>query len=302
MANRVVKLQKSFQSIVGTLKKNKNILAVFTFGSIVSGDVWEESDIDLFVVYKSEFNKLRDVYSEVLGVPVHTKILNKESFFDLYKNEGEKESIRNFLITSKLVYSLDDDITRLYNEARYSNDKYIGKWNVKYLGMLLKDLGICRKYLQNGGLNTSYEVLIRVLDNLSKLFLSLNGYTLTKDSLSMATNLDDRYKKIIDKLFSEEVSEENILLTIEYVNEFLNQNIIKSSKYLLDYLEEKNCFLSSYEIANDIKLKGFNIKVEQILKELNKRYIVLKDKREFSDSLGNVIAEENVYSYKNINN
>ena len=302
MANRVVKLQKSFQSIVGTLKKNKNILAVFTFGSIVSGDVWEESDIDLFVVYKSEFNKLRDVYSEVLGVPVHTKILNKESFFDLYKNEGEKESIRNFLITSKLVYSLDDDITRLYNEARYSNDKYIGKWNVKYLGMLLKDLGICRKYLQNGGLNTSYVVLIRVLDNLSKLFLNLNGYTLTKDSLSMATNLDDRYKEIVDKLFSEEVSEENILLTIDYVNEFLNQNIIKVSKYLLDYLEEKNSFLSSYEIANDIKFKGFNIKVEQILKELNKRYIVLKDKREFSDSLGNIIAEENVYSYKNINN
>ena len=300
MANRVVELQKSFQSIISTLKKNKNVLSVFTFGSIVSGDVWEESDIDLFVVYKNEFDKLRDVYSEVLGVPVHTKILNKETFLELYKNESEKESLRNFLITSKLIYSLDNDITRVYNEARYSNDKYIDKWNLKYLGMLLKDLGICRKYLQNGGLNTSYEILIRVLDNLSKLFLNLNGYTLTKDSLSMATHLDDKYKEIVDKLFSEEVSRENIVLTIKYVNEFLDDNIIQSSKYLLDYLEEKNSFVSSYEIANDVKFIGFNIKVEQILKELNKRYIILKDKRALLDSLGNKIAQENVYSYKNI--
>ena len=53
MAKTVAQLQNAFQSIVNTLKKNKKVLAIFTFGSIISGDVWEGSDIDLFVVYRS---------------------------------------------------------------------------------------------------------------------------------------------------------------------------------------------------------------------------------------------------------
>ena len=302
MANRVVELQNAFQSMVNTLKNNRNILAVFTFGSIVSGDVWDESDIDLFVVYDGEFDILRDVYSDINGVPVHTKVLSRKIFLDLYNCEGNRGFIRNFLIASKLVYSYDKDITSAYNNVRYSVDTNIDRWNLVYLGSLLKDFGICKKYLQNGGLNTSYQILIRVLDSLSKLLLNLNGYSVTKNSLTMATNLDNRYKELVDKLFSEEVSEGNISLAVDYIDTFLDKNIIIASKYLLDYLYCKNEFSSSYEIVNDNKIKDFDIKVEHILKELTKRRIILRDKKVLLDSLGNAIVEENVYASKNINN
>ena len=301
MANRVVELQRAFQSMVNKLKNNKRVLAIFTFGSIISGDVWEESDIDLFVVYEGEFDSVRDVYSEVNGVPVHTKILSKETFLELYNNDAKGGFIRNFLITSKLVYSSDDEITLVYNKARYSVDINIDKWNLVYLGMLLKDYGICKKYLQNGVLSTSYQVLIRVLDNLSKLYLNLNGYAVTKDSFTMASNLNNSYKSLVDKLFSEEVSKDNINLAIDYIDKFLDENIIIASRYLLDYLELNNEFTSSYKIVNDNKIKDFNIKIEHILKELTKRSIILRDKKVLCDSLGNVIVEENVYAHKNIN-
>ena len=80
MAKTVLELQKAFQTVVNQINKNKKVVALFTFGSIVSGDVWEESDIDLFLIYEDGFEKIRDVYSEVREVPVHTKILNKNSF------------------------------------------------------------------------------------------------------------------------------------------------------------------------------------------------------------------------------
>ena len=57
-------------------------------------------------------------------------------------------------------------------------------------------------------------------------------------------------------------------------------------------------FLSSYEIKNDPMLKEFNIKVEDILKELYKRDMVLKDIRKLEIYPDEKLISENVYSYK----
>ena len=302
MANRVVELQNAFQSIVNTLRKNKKVVAIFTFGSIISGDVWDESDIDLFVIYDNEFDQIRDVYSEVLGVPVHTKLLNKKTFLELYENEGERGFVRNLLSISKLVYSLDEEIIDAYNKARYSMNIHVERWNLVYLGKLLKDLGVCKKYLQTGGLNTSYEVLIRTLDSFSKLYINLNGYAVTKDSLAMAINLNDGFKKVIEKLFSGQVNRDEIKAAIDYIDNFLEANITRASTLVLDYLYEQTEFVSSYEMMNDSRFKEFNIKLENVLNELTKRNIILKDRRVFEDSTGSKILDENVYSAKITNN
>jgi len=298
MAKTVAQLQNAFQSIVNTLKKNKKVLGIFTFGSIISGDVWEGSDIDLFVVYKTGFPEIRDIHSEVLGIPVHTKILDKDVFFELYENEGKRGLIRNLLLTSKLVFSKDDDIVKVYDKTRYSIDSHREIWKLVYLGTLLKDLDVCKKYLERGGLSTSYEVLIRALDSFSKLFINLKGYEVSKDSLNMASNIDNRFKIIIEDLFSKSLSKELIKNTLEYIDEFLDENLVFSCKFLLDFLFERNEVLSSYEIKNDEMFKEFNIEIENILKELSIRKAVTKNKRVFKDLDGNKIIEENIYTYK----
>lgn len=298
MAKTVAQLQNAFQSMVNTLKKNKKVLAIFTFGSIISGDVWEGSDIDLFVVYETGFPKIRDVYSEVLGIPVHTKVLDKDVFFKLYEKEGKRGLIRNLLRTSKLVCTKDDDIVKAYDKARYSMDIHSERWKLVYLGEFLKDSYVCKKYLERGGLSTSYEVLIRTLDSFSKLLIILKGYQVSKDSLNMASNIDNRFKVIIEELFSKSLSKEIIKNTIDYIDEFLDENLVFSSEFLLDYLSEENEFLSSYEIKDNEGFKEFNIEIENILKELSKRKIITKNKRALRDPEGNKILEENVYAYK----
>lgn len=298
MAKTVAQLQNAFQSVVNTLKKNKKVLAIFTFGSIISGDVWEDSDIDLFVVYETGFPKIRDVYSEVLGIPVHTKLLHKEVFFKLYEKEGKRGLIRNLLLTSKLVFNKDNDIVKVYDKARYSTDIHSERWKLVYLGEFLKDSYVCKKYLETGGISTSYEVLIRTLDSFSKLLIVLMGYQVSKDSLNMASNIDNRFKVIVEELFSKSPSRKTIQNTIEYIDKFLDENIILSSKFLLDYLSKEDEFLSAYEIKDNEDFREFNIEIENILKELLKRKVVTKNKRILRDLEGNKILEENVYRYK----
>ena len=298
MSKSILDYQKSSEKLINVLKVNKKVLAIFAFGSIVSGDLWEESDIDLFVVYKDVFDDVRDIYSEILNIPVHMKVLNKEKFLALYESDGNKGIIRKLLISSKIIFSRDEQIESIFNKAKYSLDKYRETWNLVYLGNVIKDIGVTKKYLQNNSVFTSYEVLIRALDSFAKLYLNLNGYAISKDAVKMATNLNNKFNVIIENLFNNKCIKENIQNTVDYIENYLEENINEAAKFLLDYLYEKNTFLSSYEIKNSELFKEFDIRIEDILKELFKRKFIIKDIKNLDLPFNEKLVSENVYSYK----
>ena len=299
MAKSVIDYQNAYKEITEILKKNTNILSIFVFGSMVSGDLWEGSNIDLFAIYKDDFNEIRDVYSEVLEIPVHIKFLSKDSFKNYYNEAGKINLIKDYLISSKLIYSIDSEITDLYQKIIYMIDSDKGRWNLVYLGNFLKDVGICKKYLSKGSMYTAHELLIRALNNFSMIYLSINGYNVSKDSLTMACNLNDNLNERVKKLLYSDVSEENINDLLTYMEIYLEYNMEKISKDLINFIKDQNKPLSSYEIKLNPYFKNFKIKVEEVLKVLYENNIINKEKREFRDSNGSLLAMENVYSYKN---
>ncbi len=296
MLQSIENYQKACEKLITTLRNNKNVLTVFAFGSIINGDLWEESDIDVFVVYKNTFNEIRDIYSEVLDIPVHMKILKKESFLRLYDNNEKKGFIRNLLISSKIIISKDEEIENIYNKAKYTLDKHMELNNLLYLGQLIKDLRVSKKFYYNDSFITSYEVLIRALGSFSKLYLNLNGYKVSKDAVKMASNLNSQFENILNNLLLKGAYKENIMNSILYLENFLDININVAAKFLIDYLKNKNKFLSSYEIKQDIVFQEFSIKIEDILKELYKRGIIRKKTQNLDLGYGEKLIKENVYS------
>ncbi|CUO93298.1 nucleotidyltransferase domain protein [Clostridium baratii] len=295
MKNIIIEYQKAFNEILDNFKNNKNVIAVFTFGSIVSGDIWEESDIDFFVIYNFEYDFVRDIYSEIYKIPVHTRILSKEKFLSSYKEDGSKGIARNILKFSKLVFSRDKDINNLYNRAIYVGDEFNHIDSLEYLSRVIKDVGICKKYIQNDRVYTAYEMIVRSLDSFSKLYLNLNGYTVSKDAIRMVINLNDDFKALIDDKLFNGVQEENIIDIINYINTYIDKNILKASKVITDILNDEEEYLSASEIKNKDILRGSNIKLEQILKRLLTKGVIKKKDKEVIDSNGNVIISENVY-------
>lgn len=298
MLKAILNYQKASEKLINSLQTNRKVLAVFAFGSIVNGDLWEESDIDIFVVYKDQFYNMRDVYSEILDIPVHMKILNKEKFLELYENNGKKGEIRNMLTSSKLVFSRDEEIEILFNKAKYSMDKFVEIWNLVYLGKLIKDLGVTKKYLYNDRLFTSFEVLIRALDSFAKLYLNISGYTVSRDAIKMTMNLNNKFNMLVENLIEKELKQEYISSIVEYIDDYLTDNISIAAKFLLNYLEEKKTYLSSYEIKSDEIFSQFDIKIEDILKELFKNGFIEKNSRKIELPAREKLLNENVYAYR----
>ncbi|MGL4571306.1 MAG: nucleotidyltransferase domain-containing protein [Clostridium sp.] len=295
MKNIIIEYQKAFNGMLDNFKRNENVLAVFTFGSMVSGDIWEESDIDFFVIYNLDYSRTRDIYSENFKIPVHTRIVSKDNFLKSYEQDGSKGVARNILRFSKLVFSRDEDINNLYNRAIYIGDEFNHIENLEYLSKVIKDVGICKKYIQNDRVYTAYEMMVRSLDSFSKLYLNLNGYTVSKDAIRMAIDLNDEFKTLIDnKLFSG-IKADDIIEIIDYINNYIDDNILKGAKIVTDILSEHNGYLSSSEIMSNELLKGCNVKLEQILKRLLIKGIIKKRNKNVIDCNDNIITSENVY-------
>ena len=298
MAKSIVDYQNAYKEITDILKKNDNILSIFILGSMVSGDVWEGSNIDLFVVYKDEFNDFREVYSEVLDISVNIKFISKELFKEYYSEAGKRDIIINLLISAKMIYSKDNEILDLYQKSIYMIDSDKGRLNLVCLGDFFKEIRVCRKYINKGSMYTAYELLLRSLNSFSKIYLSLNGYKVSKDSLAMACNLNDELNDKVYKLLYKEVSYNDIKSLLEYMENYLEYNIEKIAKDLIDFIGNQDKAVSSYDIKINPYFKNFKINIEEILKVLHKNNIILKGKRELEDSKENFIVMETVYYLK----
>lgn len=295
MGIQVVDYQNAYKEITEKLMKDKNTLAIFVFGSMVNGDIWEGSDIDLFVIYESNFDKLRDVYLEISDIPVHIKFLSKKSFKKSLLELPKEGDLINILISSKLIYSLDNEVSEIYQNNIYSIKKEKDLSNLVYIGELLKEIGVCKKYLSTGGILTAYEIIFKALNSFSKLYLNLNGYRVSKDSLSMACNLNDNLNDSINKLIYEKEKEIYISKTLNIIDNFIDNNLEMATYELINILNKENKKLSAYDLKNIEPFKNFNIKMEDILKRLYYKGFINKEKRGSFNNSNEILYEENVY-------
>lgn len=283
-------------AIVESLKLNEEVLATMVFGSMVSGDLWKESDIDLLVIIKERMDNIKNIYMEQNGVPIHIKLMGKSKFVLLNENDIKGGFFHRIFASSKLVFSKDKDITEKYDSGRYYPDIDREKWNMVYISDLLKSIGLCKKYLNNNRIYTSYYSAVKCVEEFSKLYINYSGYMINKDDVNMLININDDFKNYIDKLFfSKDNVEEAIIQAIKKIEEFINKNMKSITSILIDFMRDKDKKLSAEDISTDIVFKEFSINFEEILSKLWEFKIIRKETREYKIRNGKSLCVENVY-------
>lgn len=296
MEKTVLQYQKAFNSIVERLKANEEVLAVMVFGSMVTGDLWDESDIDLFVILEKNPIDIKNIYTEEKGIPVHIKLMNKSKFCELQGEDLRGGFIHRIFASSRLVFSRDKDITMRYDGGRFYPDLDRERWSMVYLGKLLKNIGICKKYMHNEGIYTAYASTVKCLEEYAKLYTNVSGYMISKDAMAMAINFDETFKECVDNLLFNKLDlNTSIDAAINLMQEYVDKNIRSITNILLNYMSEKDCFLSAEDIKNDDLFINYDINIEEILNKLWEKNIIKKETRDYKTEQEKIICKENVY-------
>lgn len=296
LAKTIVQYQRAYNSIIEKLKANECVLAVMVFGSMVTGDLWDESDIDLFVVANQFPQVLKNIYTEEKGIDIHIKLMNKDRFLNLHEKDLRGGFIHRIFASSRLVFSKDNDITNRYNNGRYYPDLDKERWNMVYLSSILKSIGLCKKYLSNQRIYTAYSLAVRCSEDYAKLYINSVGHMISKDSMTIAMNLNDDFRNIMENLFNHGGLLENVIETsIKYFSEQIDNNIKNITLILIEYMKNSKVHLSAEDVKNDTLFQDYDIEIEEILNELWKKNIIKRGKRDYFLNEGNKVLKENVY-------
>jgi uncharacterized protein len=292
----ILQYQKAFNSIIERLKSNEAVLAVMVFGSMVTGDLWDESDIDLFVILDKKVQDIKNIYTEEKSVPVHIKLMSKNKFTQLHEEDLRGGFMHRIFASSRLVFSKDMEITIKYDSGRYYPDLDRERWNMVYLGKVLKSIDICKKYLSNDGIYTAYSAAVMSVENYARLFVNCSGYMISKDAMTMAMNLNDDFRNFVDDLFfNEQNAEKAVLSAIEYIENAVDNNIRSTASILINFMRQRDCFLSTEDIKTDKLFASYEIAIEDILNKLWERNVIKKDSRDYKTDDGKLMFKENVY-------
>lgn len=298
MLKTLLQYQKVYNIVTRRLKENKKVLAAMVFGSMVSGDLWDKSDIDFFVIIEDKMDKIKDVYITENDISVHIKLMNKEYFYYIYSSEKRGGYLHRILYGSKLVFSKDFEITSKYDNLIYYPDIDRERWNLVYAGYFIKKLDVCKKYIIQKEQYTVYFAAIKCAEEFARLYINSSGYMINNDVLSMAAEVNDDFKVYLDRLFHEKNNVyEAIEMLLKFMEESVDNNIKNITKLLLKYMEEKKSFLSAAELNEEKMFSGYEIKFEDILNKMYELNIIKKSIRDYKTEDGiTVFSKENVYS------
>lgn len=298
MLKTLLQYQKVYNIVTRRFKENKKVLAVMVFGSMVSGDLWEKSDIDFFVIIDDAVEKIKDIYITENDIPVHIKLMNKEYFFYIHNSEKRGGYLHRILYGSKLVFSKNFEITSKYDNLIYYPDIDRERWNLVYAGYFIKKLDICKKYIILKEQYTAYCSAVNCAEEFARLYINSSGYMINNDVVSMAADANEEFRLYLNRLFFEKDNiYEAINMLLNFMEQSLEKNIKNITKLLLKYMEEKECYLSASEINADELFIGYEVKFEDILNKLFEFNIVKKSKNDYKAKDGTVLfLKENIYS------
>lgn len=297
MSEIILRYQNSFKSVISDLQRNDEVIGVTAFGSIINGDIWEGSDIDLFVIVDGEFKGIKDIYGEELGVSLHLKIISKKFLINFSQEEITGSTIHRKFISSKLIFCKDQEISDKFTSIKYYIDAHSEKWNLVYLSELLQDMNLYKKCIHNEHFYAAFEALMYSVDSFSKLYLNFNGYLITKSSTGMLMKLDENFESMINGIFktTDKQALESVYL---YIERFLEKNIVGIIKALIDFMKRQEDYLSSEDIKESEEFQGFKIDFEEVLGYLCNKNIIVKSGREKFSECGHKLITEKVYLIK----
>lgn len=296
MKNLIVEYQKVYQVVTQRMKEVPDILAAFVFGSMVTGDLWENSDIDFFVILKDSSPGIRNLYSNEQGVPVHLKVLSKAELMAWRELEVRGGYMHRIFSSSKLVFSKDPEITNRYNDARFYPEKDRRKWTLSYLGRLIKSIDSTEKFMYYGNHYGAYHALMESMELFASILVNTRGYLISKDTLNVAAGLDQEFRQHYQLLVSGEQLEEKTKIVNRYLKQRLDKEILEASEVLLAYFREHSRPLSSSEIKADPFFQDFDLHMEGILNLLHRKNLLKQSYRSVKTPEGYLMFEENVYS------
>lgn len=294
MAINIKAYQDACDIALNKLKSNSQVLAIIVYGSIISGDLWENSDIDIMVISQDR-GKSQTIYSKILDVPLHINYISKDVFVDSYNSMLKGGSFHKVFFMGKLVYCIDSDIEEIHGNTRVYGDRDKAIRNIEFLCNLLNSVHFTKKYMYTGKHETAFQWSVEMLKNYARILMNSHGHLTDNDILSFAVNMNMSVENIFVSLNDDKPLLGRLNYIVDATEKFINQNIESIAQPIVQFLRQENNPYSVTELQASEDFKQVDTDMNVLLQSLSERGLIRERSRSFT-TLGNeYLIDEIVY-------
>jgi len=114
----------ALEKFIEKVRRDSNIIAVFSYGSITNDNLWEKSDIDIWLISRENSKKVYKQYSLVEDdIDFQVELYSRNYFIELVDSHQNQNFFRNVINQSKLLFSADETIEKLFNQDKLLGDR-----------------------------------------------------------------------------------------------------------------------------------------------------------------------------------
>lgn len=286
--------QDACEIALNKLKSNGQVIAIVVYGSIISGDIWEKSDIDFLVITKEE-NKMDTIHCKILNVPMHINYISKEIFVDSYNSMLKGGTFHKAFFMGKLVYCIDEAIEEIHNSTRVYSDRDKSVRNIEILCNLLNSMHYAKKYMVTGRHETAFQWCVEVLKNYARIMMNSNGHITDNDILSYAVNMNTNVENIFVVLNDDKPLLGRLNYIIEATEKFILLNVEVIAQPVILFLKQNSRPCSGSDLQSSEEFKQVDADINILLETLSSMGLIKEKNRKYMTSENEYLIDEIVY-------
>ncbi|MFW9886406.1 MAG: nucleotidyltransferase domain-containing protein [Candidatus Thorarchaeota archaeon] len=240
------------------VEKDSNIIAAILFGSLVNGNVWEESDIDLILISKDATKPFSDYWLVDGNILIQVYIESRQFFRQSVERALDSSLMSHLLSTSRILFSKDESLTR-YIQNAVSIGQRDKQLQLMRLAMYLDGEFVkVRKSLQiyNDHI-MAYRFLLNAIDSIARLEIIFNDQIPGREYLQQALQINpELFKKVYTDILDEGVTRESVEMVNQILVDYTKEKTLDFFRPILDFLidEGGHCGISRIDAYFNKKL------------------------------------------------
>ncbi len=197
-----LEIKKRFDDALDTfvdfIKQDKSINAAMLFGSLIEGNVWEKSDVDLLLISNDERTPYKFYWLDQDNLNFQITLYSRTRFKREFERALSGSWFQHMINTSKILFSNDETINEYILQAQSPGKRDVELQILYVIAMVIGDLEKAEKFLfLKKDVAQSYLFITRLLDNLAQIEVLLNGEVPGREVIEQAMKYNHEFFNFI---------------------------------------------------------------------------------------------------------
>jgi hypothetical protein len=244
------RFEAALASFVERVRQDQTITAAILLGSLAYDEVWEKSDIDVFLITKDEKQAVKGYCLVEDGLNIHAQLYPRGRFKKMIDGALQSSFIHSAFSRSRLLFTADETLRELYDNVHHigSRDREIQL--MKAATWVLPALAKAEKWLiVKEDVTYSFFWIMRTLDGLAQIEVIMNGEVPGREVIQQALKYDSPFfASVYTELIHGPKDRETIRAALDRINAYLDEKLFLLFKPILEYLTEAGGVRTSTEL------------------------------------------------------